>query len=196
MALARKWNCLVYLAFAAFALATGGCLVATVGAVGGAAAGYAYYKGKVNQDFNAGFEDTLAAGRTALTELGLPVLSETRASNSAILESHSAEGDRIRIDIDSFDSPIPIEGKITRVGVRVATFGDQAFSQKVLDQIGAHLVVRPGTASPNSTPIVGPVQPSSGVVPASGTGAPPRPFPSAPAKPQTVEPPLLDPKQG
>jgi hypothetical protein len=194
MALGGRWHCLVYLAFAVFVLASGGCLVATVGAVGGAAAGYAYYKGKVNQDFNAGFEDTLAAGRVALTELGLPMLSETRGSNSAFLESRSAEGDRIRIDIDFFDSPIPIEGKISRVGVRVATFGDQALSQRILDQIGAHLVVRPGSAAPNSAPISGPIQPPSSVVPASGTGTQPQPFPSAPAKPQTVEPPLLNPK--
>jgi hypothetical protein len=192
--MARRRNCLFYLAFAVFAFASSGCLVATVGAVGGAAAGYAYYKGKVNQDFSAGFEDTVAAARTALGELGLPLLAESRAPNTAVLESRSAEGDHIRIDIDSLISPIPSEGRISRVGVRVATFGDQPLSRRILDQISAHLVMRPVTASAVASPNSGPVPPASGLVPAAGTTTPPPPFPQTPGKPQSVEPPLLDPK--
>ncbi len=63
------------------------------------------------------------------------------------------------------DNPVPAEGPVTEVGVRVATFGDQGLSERLLDQIGSHLVA----------------------VPQAPAAAPPQ---LPPAAPETAPPPL------
>lgn len=185
----------VYFGLAVVALANGGCLVAAVGAAGAGAgvAGYAYHKGKVYQEYNANFEDTLAAAHTALQELGLPVLSEERTGGSVLIEGRTGTGERLRLYLDTVVSPIPIEGPLTRVGVRVATFGDQILSERILGQIGAHLVSGSRARPQPAAPTLGPIQPSWNSAP--GARVVPIPAPTVtPAShaPQSPEPPLLD----
>ena len=55
------------------------------------------------------------------------------------MECTAANGDRVRIYLDIIDGPA--EGPVTRICVRVATFGDYALSERILNQVGAHLVV-------------------------------------------------------
>ncbi len=188
----RKLRTLACLALAATALANGGCLVAAVGAAAGAgAAGYAYYKGKVCQEYNASLDDTLAATRTALVELGLPVEGERRDGATAFIEGHTGTDNRFRLDLDVVTSPIPVEGPLTRVGVRVGVFGDPTLSDRILAQIGTHLVAgpRPPAAPP------GPIQPTWSRTPQVSTTPPPRAAVTpAGFVPQSVEPPLLNPK--
>ena len=124
-------------------LANSGCLVATAGVAGGAVAGYAFYKGKVSETYNANCEDTWAATRTALGELGMPIVREERKGCDGFLESRTADGDRVRIYVEGETSRFPAEGKISRVSVRVAVFGDGPVSNRVLDQVGVHLAPRP-----------------------------------------------------
>ena len=81
---------------------------------------------------------------------------------------------------------IPAEPTITRVSVRVATFGDKPVSNRILDQVDAHLV-RAGTAAP---PLAA-QPPAQGVV---QTAAPaPAALPSSPSPlvPQQTPPPPL-----
>jgi hypothetical protein len=176
------------LAFAVLAFANGGCLVAAAGAAaGGAAAGYAYYKGKINQHYAASLDDTLAATRTALGELEMPILREEREPDSGFIEARTRDGERVRVYLDRYASPIPAEGMLTRVAVRLATFGDEAASERILNQIGAHLVadptIRPATALPSTS---NQVRPSGWAAPSSSSGVQP-----ASVTPQTMEPPLL-----
>jgi hypothetical protein len=167
------------------ALANSGCLVAAAGAAGGAAVGYAYYKGKVQQDYNATFEDTWAATHAALAELGMPVVSESRESaTSGFIESRDADNDRVGISLESFPSPFPAEGVLTRLGVRVGTFGDYPLSDRIASQVGAHLVPRAAPAPPGA-PSASPIN----VLPT-------QPFSPAAYPPQTAEPPLLKPNPG
>ena len=49
-----------------FALMNAGCLAVAAGAAGGAAVGYAYFKGRVYENYDAGFNDTWAATETSL----------------------------------------------------------------------------------------------------------------------------------
>ena len=163
----------VYLGLAVLALANGGCLLAAAGAVAGGAAGYAYYKGKVCRSYNADFGSTWAAVHTALAELNMPVEKEEADAASGSIHSRAGDGDAIRLQFDSLASAIPGEPPLTRVCVRVATFGDQELSERLLYQVGAHLV--PGTGVPPPPPGSGPL----------------RPIPAA-ARPSTTEPPLAN----
>jgi hypothetical protein len=154
--LRRDSSWLMYVVVASATLCQGGCLLVAAGAAGGAAAGYAYYKGRICQSYVADFEDAWAATHTALAELGLPVISEERQTNCGTIKSQTSDGDRVRIALDVIPSRIPVEGSLTRICVRVGTFGDHPVSERVLSQVGAHLVVGPVVYPPP-----GPVPPPS-----------------------------------
>jgi hypothetical protein len=166
----RRWAPAIWVVLALLSLSESGCLLVAAGAAGGAAAGYAYYRGKVCQAYCANFEDAWAAVHTALTELGMPILSEERHGAEAWIKSQTAEADRVRIKLEVIPSKIPADGPLTQVSVRVGAFGDHPVSERVLCQIGAHLIPSPALA------------PQTGVYPAS--------VPPPPLTPQTTEPPL------
>ena len=178
---------LAYPGLAALLLVNAGCLVvAASAAVGGAAAaaGYAYYNGCLYRDYPASLGDALAAVRTALTELQLPVVKEETDTGSAVVVTHTADGSKVRIHLDVVASRIPVEASATRVSVRVGAFGDEAVSVRVLDQVSAHLV-SPGGAprlmpQPAAPPLaaLGPVQTTAAVRPGE---TPPPPLAPEPA---------------
>ncbi|MBV9122106.1 MAG: DUF3568 family protein, partial [Planctomycetes bacterium] len=123
-------------------------------------------------------DDAWAAAHAALNELGMPVEAQGRESAGAYIQSRTSDGEPVHITLDMEASRSPAEGTLTRVGVRVATFGDYDFSERILNQIGAHLVVKPPPGqAPAPATTLGPIQP----VPA----APPR---------ETAAPPLLPPE--
>lgn len=177
----QGWKATLYLALGLMSLASSGCLLAVAGVAGGAAAGYAYHRGKVGQEFQAGFPDTWAATHAALVELGMPIVSEEKQADTGFIESRTAENDRVRIYLDSHTSKIPAEGTLTRVGIRVATFGDQPVSDRILYQIGAHL-----TPTPGGVPVSAP-SPQSGEPPLVSSA--PKATPTAPPPPPVPLPP-------
>jgi len=175
-----RWCRLPLLLGALLPLCAGGCLWVAAGAAGGAALTYAYCQGRVSQVYAASLDDAWAATRTALTELQMPILEESREKGS--FKTRTSDGDTVRIHLDPEMSRIPADGPLTRVSVRVALFGDHPVSARVLDQIGAHLVP-PGTVP------AGP--------PGAWSGTPPVPPPPPPAgmlPPTTAPPPLLPPE--
>jgi hypothetical protein len=178
------WRQVGQLTLLLVALVNSGCLLATAGIAGGAVAGYAFCKGKVCGAYTASGDDTWAATRTALSELGMPILKEERKGSEGFIESRTADGERIKIYLQSDLSKIPAEGQITYVCVRIAVFGDQPVSERILDQVGLHLAPVPwsgGTPPPPAA--LGTMQ----------TGGSPS---SAPANlpPATGPPPLLPPE--
>ncbi len=180
----QKWA--IYLLLAGSALANSGCLLAAAGVAGGAAAGYAYCKGKVCETYTASFDDTLAATHTALAELGMPILQTTRDGTRGFIDSRTADSDRVRISLRELTSKIPAEGQVTRVGVRVATFGDRPVSDRILDQVGLHLAIA-ATTGTQPAPSANPGVVQTGGPAASATAAPP---PTSVPR-QTPPPPLL-----
>lgn len=180
---------LVYVLLAVLALANSGCLLVAAGAAGGAAMGYAYYKGKICQVYNAGFTDAWAATHTALADLGMPVVKEEQNGTCGSIETRTSDGEHVRIHLENIVSKFPAEGSLTRICVRVATFGDPFVSDRVLDQVGAHLappgsIAPPPGAAPNWAPAQG--QPE--------TLPPARVAPPATGVQQTAPPPLLPPE--
>ena len=197
MEAARKWkNRLALACLALAALAQAGCLVVAAGAAA-AGAGYIYYKGEVPQTFAASIDDTRSAARAALTELGMPITAEEKESAGRfVLKSKLANGDVVRVNVEAEPGKFPAEGPVTRVGVRIATLGDYSASDRLLAQIGAHLV--PQTPAPGAPPsginLMAPQSPAAGlpgtIVPVSATKiTPPKP-PDLP--PSTSEPPRAD----
>jgi hypothetical protein len=167
----------------ALALANTGCLLVAAGAAGGAAAGYAYYKGKITEIYSAGFDDSWAATQTALRELGMPILKEDRGTATGTIDTRTADDDQVRIYLEAIKSSIPAEGQITRISVRVATFGDRPVSDRILYQIGLHLA--PANYAP---PPVAQAPSTPGVIQTGGPASPLTPIPQ-----QTAPPPLLPP---
>ena len=139
----------VYLLIALACLANAGCLAALVGAgaAAGGAGGYAYYKGNVCQSYPAARDDAWFAAHAALADLGMPIVEENQAKG--VIVSKTGDGDKVHVHVQALANRVPADGPATRVGVRVAFFGDHDVSQRILAQIGVHL--RPATSSPGIT---------------------------------------------
>jgi hypothetical protein len=160
-----------YVTLAAITLGQAGCLVAAVGAgaAGAGAAGYFYAQGKVCDEFSASFDEAWAATLKAMGELSLPIKTQLRDTNlSGDLESVTSDGEAIRIHIETRPAKIPADGSISKICVRVGTWGDYPVSEKIIHQVSAHL------APPKAVP-----------VPSQAWSGPP------PSQPASVEPPLL-----
>jgi hypothetical protein len=180
----RKLRSLALLALALVGLVNAGCLVAAVGAAGaaGAAAGYTYYNGLLYRDYPANMGDTLAAVRTSLQELQFPVTAEKTDTGTAYVQTRTADSHTVRVYLDVVPSPIPAEGALTRVGVRVGFSGDDGVSARILDQVSRHLT--PQAVQPAGAP-GGPLVPVPAPAPTGVTVLPPRPVPA-----ETAPPPL------
>jgi hypothetical protein len=189
-----NWRHGAWLALGLATLANGGCLWLAVGAAaGGTAAGVAYARGKVHEMYAASFDDTWAATRTALTELGLPLLEEKRESvGHGYIRSKAGDDSKVQVYLETEPSQFPAEGPVTRVDIRVATFGNFDVSARVLTQISAHLTVVPSAQPPAAVlgQSNGAPPPGGNVVGAGWTGPTAPPPPANVGAPRTPEPPL------
>jgi hypothetical protein len=144
------------LLLAAGCLVTGnGCLLLAGGAAAGGAAGYAYYRGNVTQTIDGDFTTVWHATQDALYDLGMPIKKVSRDAISGRIESQTGNGERVKISIEQIIPKIPTDPPQTEVGVRIATFGDQETSRRILQQIAyrAHAHSVSGTiTSPGSVP--------------------------------------------
>ncbi len=133
------------LLLAALALANSGCLAVAVGtAAAGGAVGYAYWRGNVWQEYPAGFEQTWAATQAALLDLGLPLVgAEHERATEGTLKSQTGDGTSVTVALETRATPIPAEGPVTRVHVRVGWWGDSGVSERLLAQVHARLSTAP-----------------------------------------------------
>ena len=159
----RGW--VAYPIVGVLAIVQGGCLalgIAGACAGGAAATGYLYTKGRVYRDYSAALPDTRNAVHAALQDLHFLLFTEDTKDGKALLLTKTANGKEIKIYLDSISSPIPAEGLVTRVSVRVATFGDEGVSVRILDQVGWRLSHSP-TFVPGPPPLAAPIQQTSAV---------------------------------
>jgi len=190
----------LYVAVALLALAHGGCLWVAAGAAGGAAAGAAYYYGKVCQTFPSSLDDSAAAAKTGLADLGMPVLEEKREGGTVFIKSQTSDGDQVRIYLDPEASKFPADGPLTKLTVRVGAFGDHPSSNRVLDQIGVHLApASVAGAAPPGTAVAAATAAPSPIARVAATSAPqqitPPPPPPGTFPPTTAPPPELPPER-
>jgi hypothetical protein len=128
------------------ALANAGCLVVAAGAAagGGAAATALYLRGSLYREYPANQDDAFAAVHAALAELQMPTTREEKdPKGQAYFETRTGDGTTVRVYLATRLSPVPAEGPVTRVSVRVGSFGDDAVSTRVLDQVDRRLAPAP-----------------------------------------------------
>ena len=69
-----------------------------------------------------------------------------------LIETHTGDGVKVQIALDVVTSPIPADGSVTKVSVRVGHFGDEEISTRIQDQIARHLPGLPPPAVPTLQP--------------------------------------------
>jgi Protein of unknown function (DUF3568) len=162
-------------------LANTGCLGAIIlgagaAAAGGAWAGYSYQNGKLFRDYPGDFAQAHAAVLTAMGEMGLVLLSHEQGdAGKETISTRTTDNAPVKIYLTTGVSPVPSDGAVTRIAVRVGVFGNDDVSRRILDQIGKHLAAPLPPAFVPSQPSagIGPLQPVSGPTPVGETGPPP-----------------------
>ncbi len=109
-----------------------GCLI-LAGAAGGTGTAM-WLAGKLTQQFNATYDRTINATRSALRSLKLEVTKETKSDEVAQFKSNYYDGKEIWIDIHK------VTQNATKVEVRVGGVSfDKAAAEKILNKIAYYL---------------------------------------------------------
>lgn len=117
------------LVFSVFLLvSTSGCVALLAGTAGGAGTA-TWLSGKLTQEVNASFENSLKATRAALKALKMDIEKETVKDNIAQFISNYTDGRQVWIDIRR------ISQSISKIEVRVGMKGDKEAARKILDKI-------------------------------------------------------------
>jgi len=152
------------LLLAGLSFVSSGCLIVAAGAAGAGAATYFYVRGKLCQEYYAAFPDSWQAVLTTLKEQGLTVTRQENNGAEGTISSKTADGSAITINLTTRAGGPVGEKSVTRVCIRVGTFGDEAVSERLLTQIGTHLVptgLQPRTPTAGGAPADGGVRPAS-----------------------------------
>lgn len=168
-----------------------GCAAVIVGsAVAGGAAGYAYYKGNVRRVVPGDLEKTWQATERSLAELNISPLTRQKNGVHGSMRCLTPHDDNIVISLEQLPPGKKVKGMqanqpMTQIDIRVNTFGDQSFSNLILDKVELYL------ANPNAAVAPVPVQ----IGPLNGQQGQNNPALSLPAPPnmppQSVEPPQI-----
>jgi hypothetical protein len=173
------------------AIVNAGCLaVAAVGAAGAGVATVYYLKGRYYQDYPTNFKDSYYGTIAALEELKYPVLSQKNDGTTGAFTTKTPEGDSVTVELSTEPGPAGAQSGVTRIGIRVGTFGDQIVSERILAKVNERLApgipIRPGDGKP-PVPVAGPTGTGSVIQPVGwnrpGETAPP---PELPAEPMPV----------
>ena len=108
-----------------------GCVA--VVAAGAAGTGVAWHSGRMETTLNHELDAVYAAAQKAVDKLEFARVSEKKSGVDAELIARTARDKKVEITLKRVD------GKITRLGIRVGVFGDEALSLTLLEQIKAQL---------------------------------------------------------
>lgn len=110
-----------------------GCFLLLAGAVGGTGTAV-WLSGKLTQQFNAPYDRTVNAARSALKSLNLEIAKEAKDANVTTFRSHYTDGKEIWIDVRR------ITETSTKVEIRVGGISaDKAACTKILERIKSYL---------------------------------------------------------
>lgn len=126
----RKIGLLIFVVLLSLNLS--GCVALLAGAAGGAGTAV-WLSGKLSQEANASFEDTIKATKKALLSLRLKVKKETIEANVAQVMSSYTDGKTIWVDIHR------ISGSTSKIEVRVGVAADKDIARKILNRITKYL---------------------------------------------------------
>ncbi len=109
------------------------CAALLVGAAAGTGTAF-WLSGKLTQEFNASYDRTINAAKTALKSLKLEVIKEIREENITQLRSKYSDGKEMWIDISK------VTENSTKVEVRVGTVNpNKEAADKILKKIQRYL---------------------------------------------------------
>ena len=109
-----------------------GCIAILAGAAAGTGTA-AWLSGKLSQEVNASFEESLRATKSALSSLKLNLTKETVKEGLAQVMSNYTDGKAIWIDINR------VSKTVSRIEVRVGVTGDKEAAHKILERIKRYL---------------------------------------------------------
>src|SRR3954471_9857379 len=108
-----------------------GCLVAA--AAGAAGGTVAYMKGDVEAVVEGNVQQTFDATKAAMDELKMPLLATWANAMEGHVEARLGADNKATVNINGQSE------KLSKVSIRIGTFGDQGLSQAILEKIKANL---------------------------------------------------------
>ena len=110
-----------------------GCIALLAGAAAGGIGAATWLSGKLSQEVNGSFEESLNAAKSALKALELNIVKETVKDDVAQLMSNYTDGRAIWIDIHRVSS------LVSRIEIRVGAAGDKDAARKIMNKILSYL---------------------------------------------------------
>jgi len=112
------------------ALASSACVALLVGGAAAAGAGtVAYVRGELQSTLDAPFDRAWTATVRALGDLGMPVTAQEKDGLSGRITARAAGDRKVTVQLRK------VSGTATEVRIRVGTWGDEAASRQILEQI-------------------------------------------------------------
>jgi hypothetical protein len=122
------------LACAAMVTLNSGCFLVAVGAAGAAGAGtVAYIRGELDASVGGGVDAVDKAVNTALQQLQFAKINEGKSTVDAAITARTGQDKKIEIKLNRTAE------NLTRIRIRVGTFGDESLSRLLLEKIKAGL---------------------------------------------------------
>jgi hypothetical protein len=114
-------------------MSTGGCLAVAVGA--GAAGTVAYMRGDMEAEEPYGIEQTYAATKEAVEELGLKIIQGETGQDAlaARVTARDSSDKKVEVRLKAITS------NATKLSIRVGTFGDNTKTHRIYSTIREHL---------------------------------------------------------
>jgi len=111
-----------------------GCFLVAVGAAGAAGAGaVAYVRGELDATVSGNVETVEKATSRALEQLQFVKINEGKSTVDAIITARTGQDRKITIRLDRSSD------NLTRLRIRVDTFGDESLSRLLYDNIKTNL---------------------------------------------------------
>ena len=166
---------------AAMTFGSSGCLVLAVGA--GAAGAVAYTKGDLEAEQHHNIDQVYAATTKAVEDLKLYVLSDegNQDALSATVVARDAGDKRVKVTLKS------VAQDLTKVSIRVGTFGDQTKQRLIYDKIRENLKAASAPAA-QTPPPASPAPPAQPPAPTSSAPPAQTPPPTSLASPSQTPP--------
>jgi ABC-type sugar transport system substrate-binding protein len=112
-------------------LLTAGCAAVAVGAAAGGTV--AYVRGDLEVTYDHSLERVFDAARAAMDDLGFATVSDRGDRTGGEIVARTARDRRVQIVLE------PVADQVTKVRIRIGTFGDQDLSMRINEAIRERL---------------------------------------------------------
>ena len=128
-----KSQILLFALLVALAAVTSGCLLFVAGAAAGAGVGtYAYVSGELQASEAVKLDKAWDATQAAMKDMSYTVTAKEKGGLEASLTARGPGDQKVQIHL------VKQSDTVTKIGIRVGTFGDETLSRQILDKIKSH----------------------------------------------------------